>query len=265
MLYIILTIGTMNYLIKKNKSKFLSLLYCLAVLIWFSERLVPLYPLYQQFQEKQSYAKNQDEIITLHNVCTAYEENNKQCISYEAKDVDISTLSRVDCFFAYSDNGKKYEMFLTFYFDGQKEISFTVEKRIEKDEEDDYLRSFFKGYEVFYLWADEETMRKRLFIRGYQKLYAYRLDIDTIQASNLFYKLIKRSNALYASQEYFSPLRHSSGDVIIKYIELVSNVSLPWWYRILEGERIEHLLYEQGLFNQELSFESLREKAKISL
>ena len=117
--------------------------------------------------------------VTIHNIrnCDYRSETDYTCRYYD-RTFDLDRLKTGDLFLIYWGSPYIAHTMLSFGFDGQGYVCFSIETRKEKGEEYSAIKGFFKQYELTYIVADErDVVRLRSNYRK-EDVYLYQLKVE---------------------------------------------------------------------------------------
>ena len=119
--------------------------------------------------------------VTIHNIRNCdYRTETDFTVHHYDKTFDLSKLKGVDFFLVYWGSPKIAHTMMSFDFEGQGNVCFSIETRKEKGEDYSTVKGFFRQYELIYVVADErDLVRLRTNYREKGKgedVYLYRLN-----------------------------------------------------------------------------------------
>lgn len=205
--------------------------------------------------------------VTIHDVRNNnYRTRDDFDVFYEPRTYDIGQLQTLDVFVNYWCSSLVAHTFLSFGFSDGKFLSVSVENRIKSGETYDMWAGLFKQYELVYIWADErDLVRLRTNYRK-EDVYLYRVKMKQDDIRKLFVSMLKRTNKIYNSPEFYNTILHSCTNTISSHLDKEAIIRRHFWRRhILTGD-IDRRSYKEGLlYGGNLPFDKLREISKINL
>jgi hypothetical protein len=214
------------------------------------------------------YAEINGNKIAVHNVRNCeYITETDYVTKYETRTYDLSKLRSVDVML--TDWGLKYiaHTMVSFGFEGDQYLCFSIETRKETGEDYSALKGFFRQYELIYIAADErDLVGLRTKFRKGEDVYLYRLrsaSIDKIQA--FFMDYLNRMNQLHAHPEWYNALTQNC---MTSAFRLARKHAAPgrgkWhWSIILNGFADRHA-YENKTIDTSLPFDELKRLSRIN-
>ena len=139
--------------------------------------------------------------VTIHNIRNIdYRTETDFTVHHYDKTFDLSQLKGVDFFLVYWGSPNIAHTMMSFDFEGQGNVCFSIETRKEKGEDYSTVKGFFRQYEIIYVVADErDLVRLRTNYREQGKgedVYLYRLNASPELARKVFFSYLKEVNRL---------------------------------------------------------------------
>lgn len=214
------------------------------------------------------YAEINDNHVVVHNVRQCdYITETDYTTKYETRSYDLSKLRSVDLML--TDWGLKYiaHTMISFGFEGDQYLCFSIETRKEEGESYSALKGFFRQYELIYIAADEkDLLGLRTNFRQGEDVYLYRLRVPSIaNAQNFFKDYLNRMNQLHEHPEWYNALTENC---MTSAFRLARKNAAPgrgkWhWSIILNGFSDRHA-YENGTIDTSLPFDELKQISRIN-
>lgn len=206
--------------------------------------------------------------ITLHNIrnCDYQTETDFTCNHYD-KVFNLSKLQHVDFFLVYWGSPSIAHTMMSFEFEGQGIVSFSIETRKEKGESYSTVKGFFRQYELFYVVADErDVVRLRTNYREGGKgedVYLYRMTADPEMARNVFLSYLREVNRLKEQPEWYNALTDNCTTSILQHT-MPYNPKARFDWRLIVNGYIDEMLYERGNIDTRLPFAELKKRSYIN-
>jgi len=214
------------------------------------------------------YAEISGDKITVHNVRNCdYRSETIYVPRYETRTYDLSKLKSVDLML--TDWGLKYiaHTMISFGFEGDQYLCFSIETRKEMEETYSAVKGFFRQYELIYIAGDEKDLvRLRTEFRVGEDVYLYRLRVASLdKARNFLMDYINRINALHKKPEWYNALTENC---MTSAFRLARKQAAPGkgklhWSIILNGFADRHI-YENGTIDTSLPFDELKKISRIN-
>src|SRR6185369_3650146 len=138
-----------------------------------------------------------------------------------------------------------------------------IEARKENGESYSALRSFFRKFELIYVFGDErDLVRLRTNYRG-ENVYCYRLNTEVAVSRLVFLDYLKEINRLKERPQWYNAVTANCTTMIRGHTKpYVKNAHFDW--RILINGSIDQMAYERGTLDQSLPFEQLKARSLIN-
>ncbi len=211
------------------------------------------------------WAEIAGEKVTVHNIrnCDYRTETDFTCHYYD-RSFDLTTLKTLDLFLVYWGSPNIAHTMLSFGFQGQGNVCFSIETRKEKGEEYSAVKGFFRQYEKAYIVADErDVVRLRTNYRNQEDAYLYRLNVPPEVARKIFLDYLGTVNHLKNTPEWYNALFGNCTTSIRQHtIPYNPNARLDW--RLIVNGYIDQMLYERNLLNTTIPFTALKQQSYIN-
>ena len=201
--------------------------------------------------------------VTIHNIrnCDYRNQVDYTCLYYN-KTFDLNRLRTADLFLIYWGSPLIAHTMLSFGFEGQGQICFSVETRKEKGEEYSAIKGFFKQYELTYIVADErDLVRLRTNYRK-EDVYLYRLKADPGLIRKVFLDYLRQVNRINVHPEWYNALTSNCTTNIRAHTAPFTPNRFDW--RIIVNGYVDRMLYERGVVDRSMPFEELKRKSYIN-
>jgi hypothetical protein len=213
---------------------------------------------------KIPFAEINGDRVAVHNIRNCdYQTETNFTVAYYDKTVDLSKLRSVDLFLCDWGTPMIAHTMLSFGFEGGDYICISIEARKEKGESYSALRSFFRKFELIYVFGDErDLVRLRSNYRG-ENVYLYRLNTELAVSRLVFMSYIKQINRLKERPEWYNAVTANCTTMIRGHTKpYVKNAHFDW--RMLINGSIDRMAYERGTLDQSLPFEQLKARSLIN-
>jgi hypothetical protein len=203
--------------------------------------------------------------VTLHNVrnCDYRTETDYTCHYYD-KTYDLAKLTTVDLYLVYWGSPLIAHTMMSFGFDGQGYVCFSIETRKEKGEEYSALKGFFRQYELAYIMADErDVVRLRSNYRVGEDVYLFRLKAKPEVVRKVFLSYLREVNRLKEKPQWYNALTSNCTTSIRGHTApYAQNNRIDW--RIIVNGHLDELLYERGIVDRSLPLAELKQRSLIN-
>ncbi len=211
-----------------------------------------------------SWAEITGDKVTIHNIRNCdYRTETDFTVRHYDKTFDLAKLKRVDFFLIYWGSPSIAHTMVSFDFEGQGNVCFSIETRKEKGEDYSTVKGFFRQYEIIYVVADErDVVRLRTNYRK-EDVYLYRLNASPEIARKVFLHYLGEVNRLKERPEWYNALTSNCTTSIRQHTKLYNpNARLDW--RMIVNGYIDEMLYERKLLDTSLPFAELKKRSYIN-
>ncbi|MDD4803857.1 MAG: DUF4105 domain-containing protein [Candidatus Pacebacteria bacterium] len=203
------------------------------------------------------------DIIILDNVRNNnYRSTTDFDVKYYQGKYDINKLKKV--YLITDPFGKlSSHTMLSFEFSDNKSVVMSVEIRREEGEVFENFKGMFRGYELYYVWADEKDVIKLRTNYRMDNVYMYELDMAEENVQKLFIEAMRRTNQLKDKPEFYNLLVNNCTTNIAEMLQVVYNKPIIVDWRYLVPAYAEGLSMKYDLI-QGSSIEDVRKNHNIS-
>jgi hypothetical protein len=202
--------------------------------------------------------------LAVHNIrfCDYRSESDYDVRHYD-RTFDLDKLRSVDLFLIYWGSPHIAHTMLSFGFEGDQYLCFSIETRKEKGEDYSTVKGFFRQYELTYVVADErDLVRLRTNFR-HEQVYLFRLQTDLRVAQGVLLDYFKAVNSLKGSPEWYNALVSNCTTNIRGHTRpYASNKSWDW--RLLLNGHLDEMIYERGAIDRSLPLAELKARSLVN-
>ena len=212
------------------------------------------------------YAEISGDMVTVRNIRNfTYRSETDYQPGYYDKTFDLKKLDSVDLIAVYWMGDAIAHIMLSFGFEDQDYLCFSIETRKEQGEEYSTLKGFFRQYELIYVVADErDLIRLRTDYRNHrEEVYLYRTRMPQENAQKLFFEYIKTINSLRDKPEFYNTLTTNCTTDVVRHFQSFGGIMRYNWKILLSGYTPLYA-YEIGGLDDTLPFEELRARSYIN-
>jgi len=206
--------------------------------------------------------------VTIHNIRNCdYRTETDFTVRHYDRTFNLSKLKGIDFFLVYWGSPKIAHTMMSFDFEGQGNVCFSIETRKEKGEDYSTVKGFFRQYEIIYVVADErDLVRLRTNYREKGKgedVYLYRLNTTPVFAREVFLSYLREVNRLKESPQWYNALTGNCTTSIRKHtMPYNPNAKLDW--RLIVNGYIDEMLYERKVLDTSRPFAELKKLSYIN-
>ena len=212
------------------------------------------------------YAEISGDMVTVRNIRNfTYRSETDYQPGYYDKTFDLKKLDSVDLIAVYWMGDAIAHIMLSFGFEDQDYLCFSIETQKEQGEEYSTLKGFFRQYELIYVVADErDLIRLRTDYRNpREEVYLYRTRMPQENAQKLFFEYIKTINSLRDKPEFYNTLTTNCTTDVVRHFQSFGGIMRYNWKILLSGYTPLYA-YEIGGLDDTLPFEELRARSYIN-
>ncbi|SJM71589.1 Lnb N-terminal periplasmic domain-containing protein [Psychrobacter piechaudii] len=172
---------------------------------------------------------------------------------WSERTVDLSKLSGVDIINSYWMGEQIGHTLLSFRFEDERPLSFSIEIRKEEDESFSAFGGFVKQFEMVVVASEErDIVYTRSNVRG-EQVYMFPIQgLSQAQVQQLFRAYLEQANQLQQAPKWYNTLIRNCTTVIFDMARAIDATDFPWDYRILMSGYVPNYLYDQGLLPEQL-------------
>ena len=173
---------------------------------------------------------------------------------WSERTVDLSKLSGVDIINSYWMGEQIGHTLLSFRFEDERPLSFSIEIRKEEDESFSAFGGFVKQFEMAVVASEErDIVYTRSNVRG-EQVYMFPIQgLSQPQVQQLFRAYLQQAEQLQQAPKWYNTLIRNCTTVIFDMVRAIDATDFPWDYRILMSGYVPDYLYDQGLLPEQLN------------
>jgi hypothetical protein len=235
-----------------------------AMLIWW-QRIVPSNDrLWADDVARITSGSVDGDLVTLRNVRNfAWRSDDDYTQRWETRQYDLNELKSVDMVMSYWSGWAIAHMLISFGFDNDRQVAFSVEVRRQKNFVYSQIGGFFKRDGLSIIAAEErDVIRVRTNIRG-EDAYIYRIRMPPAAMRSLFLGYIEQADRLVDTPRFYNTITVNCTTLVYGMMRHIIGY-LPWSYRLLFNGYLPAYVYEVGGLDQRFSLAELRALGRIT-
>jgi len=206
------------------------------------------------------------DLVTLHNIRNLYYRTETDFdLRYYDRTFDLRKLDSVDLLAVYWMGDAIAHIMISFGFQEQDFVTFSIETRKEVGEGYSTIKGFFKQYELIFIAGDErDLIRVRTDYRDpTEDVYLYRTRMPPETARKFFMEYVRQINSMKVHPEWYNTATSNCTVDIIRLIRDYGGRAGYNWKVLLSGYTPLYA-YELGGLDTLIPFEELRKLSYIN-
>lgn len=251
-----------RYSTRRTRAGFMAA--CAAVLVWWLFMPPSNSRNWQPDVALLPWADIRGTRVTIHNIRNCeYRSETDYTVRHYDRTFDLAGLKSVDLALVYWGFPYIAHTMLSFEFEGDSIVTFSVETRKEIGEEYSNIKGFFRQYELTYVVADErDLIGLRTNYRG-EQVYLYRLNESADLARMVFLDYLREVNSLKERPQWYNALTgNCTTSFRINTAPYNPDARLDW--RLIANGFIDEMLYERSAIDTNLPFPELKKRSLIN-
>ena len=185
---------------------------------------------------------------------------------WETRRYDLSQIEGADLFLSYWSGEAIAHLLVSFTFQDQPPLTFSIEVRREQGEDWSSLAGFFRTYEMAYVAADERDLVGLRSHARKEDVRLFRLAATPAQARDVLLAYAADVNRLAATPRWYNTLTTNCTTVVYTLVGSVApgwTFSLPLDPRVLLSGYLPGYLQRIGAIRTDIPLDELVAQAKI--
>ena len=238
--------------------------YFVLVLVWWISIKPPAIADWSPDVSRQVTGDVNGDTLILDNVRNFYWRSDDDFTEQWVKRTyDLNKLKTTDLFLSYWAGPEMAHVIISFGFEDEKYLAWSVEVRRKKGGEFSPIADMFKTSPLVIVAADErDVIGVRTNVRG-EDVQLYRLRTSPENARRMLMGYVERANALAKRPEFYNSITTNCSTTIVQIARAVGS-RIPFDWRLLVNGYLPEYVYEKGSVNIKYPLEELRKLSRIS-
>lgn len=202
-------------------------------------------------------------LVTIHNVRHFdYRSVTDFTPRWEQRNYDLSKLRTVDFLLSFWGPKAIAHAMVSFGFDGNRYLAASIEARRQKSESYSAVASFFRQFELVYVFADERDLIGLRTNYRHENVYLYHSTLTPAQARALFLSYLDNANSLARKAQFYNAL---TSNCATNAMENARQGAIPtqFSWRVLLNGFVTAQLYANHRIDTSLPLEQLIARSNI--
>jgi hypothetical protein len=202
--------------------------------------------------------------VTLHNVRNFdWRTRTDYTQRWESRSYDLQRLRTVDMILSYWTYRAIAHVLISFGFEHDEHVVFSVEIRRRKEDGFSEIGGFFKEFELSIIAADErDAVRVRTNVRG-EDDYLYQIRLPMSAMRSLFLAYVEQANSLILTPRFYNTVTVNCTTLVYHMVKHIVGY-LPWDYRLLFSGYLPNYVGRVGGLNARYTVAELRASGRIT-
>lgn len=235
-----------------------------ALLLWWNSFTPTNQHIWEDDVAQMTSGRIDDNQVTLFNVRNFdWRSETDYTPRWDTRHYDLNKLQSVDMITSYWGMDYIAHVLVSFGFDDDQFVTFSVEIRKKKGQTFSEVAGFFKQYELSILATDErDAVAVRPNIRG-EDTYLYRIDMPEAIRRQLFISYIEQANQLLEEPRFYNTVTANCTTLVFGMMQHISG-GLPLDSRLLLTGYLPSYIEELDGLTDGFDLEQLRTAGRIT-
>jgi hypothetical protein len=235
----------------------------LGVALWWETIEPPVIGNWAGDVARQVSGKVDGDMLTLTDVRNfAWNTDGSFVEKWETRTYDLGKLRSLDLFMSYWAGPEMAHMILSFGFEGDQYLAWSIEVRRTAGGKFSPIGDLFKSNPLVIIAADErDVVRLRSNIRG-EDVQLFRMRVPPANAARLLLQYVGDANALAEHPRFYNSLTTNCTTTAAKMMRAVG-ATFPFDWRLIANGYLPEFAYDRNALDTKLPFEELKAAAHI--
>ena len=217
-------------------------------------------------QRRLPWAEIDGPVVVIHNIRDfRYRSTTDWDEGWYDASYDSRELQGVDFFTVhFSTRTEIGHTMLSFRFNGDRFVTFSVEIRREIGEEYGLLRGLFRQFELTYVVGDERDLVQLRTNHRRSQVFLHPTKANRGRQAALFLELVGRLNRLSEAPVFYNTLTNNCTTNLVRHWEQITSMTLPLDLRWVLSGYADEFAYDLGLLDTAIGFQATRLRNLVS-
>jgi hypothetical protein len=181
---------------------------------------------------------------------------------WETREYDLGKLNSVDLFMSYWAGPRMAHMMLSFGFQNDRNLVWSVEVRRQRGGAFSPIADLFKANPLIIVAAEErDVIGVRSNVRG-EDVQIYRMKVPAEIARGLLLAYVADANHLAQEPRWYNSITTNCTTAVVAMVRALGDV-IPFDWRLYVNGYLPDLLYERGALDTSVPIRVLRQRSHI--
>ena len=206
---------------------------------------------------------NEDKVLLKNMRDFAWSDEKTAKENWIDREFDLNKIKSVDMVTSVWDNPDIAHLLVSFGFEDQENVVFSVEIRKESHEKYSVVGGFFKQFEIALVAATEEDVLKLRTNHRQEDVKLFPVDISKEQQQDLFMSYVKLAQDWAKEPQFYHTITGNCTTTVAKLARVIKP-DLTFDKRMILSGRLPSLVADLGGFETELPIEERMKRAEIT-
>lgn len=185
--------------------------------------------------------------------------------AWVTRSYDLAKLEKLEVFFCYWGPTDIAHTMMSFGFSDGEQLALSVEVRKEADETYSPIASFFKKFELIYIFGDERDLVALRSNYRNEDVYLFPSPLPPEKVRLLLLDILARTNSLADEPKFYGTIEDNCTTSLVGHLNKVRDEPIPFNMDLLLNGHIPEMSWRKGnLGDLDTPFETVKARSAIS-